>query len=196
MKYDIDSINKRKKNIEIVQRILGVILIILIYNMILTFISSDNLDTGVGLFGYKACIITSSSMEPTINYGDVVVIKECKEKDLQTGDVITFRQNQEVITHRILKIEENPQNAEKTYITKGDNNNIEDTEKITYSKIQGKCVLTIPYLGKAILVLDNKIIILIIILILLILCFYRIQKQEKIENRREKKRIEERKRKN
>ena len=104
MKYDIDSINKRKKNIEIIQKILGIILIIMIYNMILTFISSDNLNHGVGLFGYKACIITSSSMEPAINYGDVVVIKECKEKDLQTGDVRTFKQKQEVVTHRILKL--------------------------------------------------------------------------------------------
>ena len=191
MKYDIDSINKRKKNIEIIQKILGIILIIMIYNMILIFISSDNLNNGVGLFGYKACIITSSSMEPSIYYGDVVVIKECKEKELQTGDVITFKQNQEVITHRILKIEENQQNGEKTYITKGDNNNIEDTEKITYSKIEGKCVLTIPYLGKTILALDNKIIVLIIILIILILSFYKIQRYEKIENRREKKKIEE-----
>ena len=130
-------------------------------------------------------------MEPSIYYGDVVVIKECKEKELQTGDVITFKQNQEVITHRILKIEENQQNGEKTYITKGDNNNIEDTEKITYSKIEGKCVLTIPYLGKTILALDNKIIVLLIILIILILSFYKIQRYEKIENRREKKKIEE-----
>lgn len=197
MKYDIDSINKRKKNIEIIQKILGIILIIMIYNMILTFISSDNLNHGIGLFGYKACIITSSSMEPSIYYGDVVVIKECKEKELQTGDVITFKQNQEVVTHRILKIEENQQNGEKTYITKGDNNNTEDTEKITYAKIEGKCVLTIPHLGKIILALDNKIIVLIIILIILILSFYKIQKYEKIENRREKKKIEEsKKRKN
>ena len=47
MKYDIDSINKRKKNIEIIQKILGIILIIMIYNMILIFISSDNLNHGV-----------------------------------------------------------------------------------------------------------------------------------------------------
>ena len=69
----------------------------------------------------------------------------------------------------------------------------EDTEKVTYSKIAGKCVLTIPHLGKIILMLDSKIIVLVIILIILILSFYKIQKYEKMENRREKKKIEENK---
>lgn len=193
MKYNIDSINKRKKYIKIFQKILGVILIILIYNIILTILSSNRLNNGVGLFGYKACIITSSSMEPSIYCGDLIIIKKCKINELQTGDVITFRQAQEVITHRIIKIEDEVQNGETTYITKGDNNNTEDIEKIEYSNIEGKCILTIPRLGKLILIIDNKIIILIIILILLILSFYRIHKYEKLENRREKKKIGENK---
>ena len=192
MKYDVDSINKRKKYANTVKKVLAVILVILIYNIILIFISAEN--DGIGLFGYRAYIITSDSMEPTIHNGDVIITKECKEEDLQTGDVITFEQNQEVITHRIQQIEEDQTTKEKTYITKGDNNNIEDSENIKYSAIIGKCILTIPYLGKIILVLENKLIILIIILIILILFFFKIQKQEKLENRREKKKIEEEKR--
>ena len=192
MKYDVDSINKRKKYANTIKKILAVILIILIYNIILIFISSEN--HGIGLFGYRAYIITSDSMEPSINHGDVIITKECKEEDLQTGDVITFEQNQEVITHRIQKVEEDQTTKEKTYITKGDNNNMEDSENIKFSAIIGKCILTIPYLGNIILVLENKLIILIIILIILILCFLKIQKQEKLENRREKKKIEEEKR--
>ena len=105
-----------------------------------------------------------------------------------------YEQNQEVITHRIQKIEEDQTTKEKTYITKGDNNNIEDSENIKFSAIIGKCILTIPYLGNIISVLENKLIVLIIILIILILFFLKIQKQEKLENRREKKKIEEEKR--
>ena len=192
MKYDVDSINKRKKYANTVKKVLAVILVILIYNIILIFISAEN--DGIELFGYRAYVITSDSMEPAINNGDAIVVKNCEEEDLQTGDVITFEQNQEVITHRIQKIEEDQTTKEKTYITKGDNNNIEDSENIKYSAIIGKCILTIPYLGKIILVLENKLIILIIILIILILFFFKIQKQEKLENRREKKKIEEEKR--
>lgn len=191
MKYDIDSINKRKKSIYIFRKILGVILIIFIYNLILLFLSSDSLTDGLGFLGYKACIITSSSMEPSICYGDLILIKKCKENELNTGDVITFRQNQEVITHRILKIEKDLQDNKNTYITKGDNNNTEDIEKVEFSKIEGKNVLTIPHLGKVILVLDNKIVFLVVILIILVLAFYKICKYEKLEIRREKKKIEE-----
>ena len=192
MKYDVDSINKRKKYANTVKKVLAVILVILIYNIILIFISAEN--DGIELFGYRAYVITSDSMEPAINNGDAIVVKNCEEEDLQTGDVITFEQNQEVITHRIQKIEEDQTTKEKTYITKGDNNNIADSENIKYSAIIGKCILTIPYLGKIILVLENKLIILIIILIILIVFFFKIQKQEKLENRREKKKIEEEKR--
>ena len=192
MKYDVDSINKRKKYANTVKKVLAVILVILIYNIILIFISAEN--DGIELFGYRAYVITSDSMEPAINNGDAIVVKNCEEEDLQTGDVITFEQNQKIITHRIQKIEEDQTTKEKTYITKGDNNNIEDSENIKYSAIIGKCILTIPYLGKIILVLENKLIILIIILIILILFFFKIQKQEKLENRREKKKIEEEKR--
>ena len=192
MKYDVDSINKRKKYGRTVMKILAIIFVILIYNIILIFISSES--HGIGLFGYRAYIITSDSMEPSINNGDVIIIKQYDESEIHVSDVITFEQNQEIITHRIQKIEEDQTTKEKIYITKGDNNNIEDSENIKYSAIIGKCVLTIPYLGKIILVLENKLIVLIIILIILILCFLKIQKQEKLENRREKKRIEEEKR--
>ena len=189
MKFDIDSINKRKKYVNIIKKIMIVILVVLIYNIILIFISSEN--KGVGLFGYNAYIITSDSMKPTINKGDVIITKECNENALQVNDIITFEQNQEIITHRIQKIEVNQDTKEKIYTTKGDNNNIEDSENIKFSAIKGKSVLTIPYLGKVISVIENKIVFLIIVLIILILFFIKIQKQEKLENRREKKKIEE-----
>ena len=128
-------------------------------------------------------------MEPSIHFGDVILVKKCKENKLNIGDIITFKNNNEVITHRILEIEKN-EGKETLYITKGDNNNTEDIGKVTFSSIIGKSVLIIPYLGKIIMAIDNKLIFLIIILIILILVFMKIQKQEKIENRREKKRIE------
>lgn len=192
MKYDIDSINRRKKRMQVLKKILSIFIIIFIYNIILIFISLENVSTGIGIFGYRAYIISSNSMEPTISLGDVVITKSYKKEKIYTGDVITFKQDGEVITHRILKIEDT--NEGTVYTTKGDNNNIEDTEQITYSQIQGKSILTIPYLGKIILMLNNKIIVLIIILVFLILCFANIQKQEKIDIRREKKKIEEEKR--
>lgn len=190
MKYDKESINKRNQNKKIAKKIIDIILIILVYNIILVAISNmDKLDE-INLFGYKAYTIKSDSMEPTIKNGDVIIIKKIPEEKLEDGDIITFKQNADIITHRISKIEE--ENGKK-YITKGDNNNLEDSAKITYQEIKGKKIITIPYLGKIMNILENKIVFLIILLIILIICFYKIQKQEKSEIRREKKKIEDEK---
>lgn len=192
MKYDIENINKRKKNTKVVKRILDVIIIILLYNIILVLISCVNKIDDISVFGYKAYRITTDSMAPSINAGDVTIVKKVQEEKLQVGDVITFQQQAKVITHRITNIEE--QDGKKVYTTKGDNNNLEDNEKIEYASIEGKNVLTIPKLGYIINMLENQIVFLLIILILLILLFFKIEKNEKIENRREKKKIEQEKR--
>ena len=188
MKYDVESINKRKEKEKIVKRIIEIIAIILIYNIILIIISSIN-GKDFSILGYKAYIVNTNSMEPTIEVGDIVIIKKVKAEKLNQGDVITFAQEGEVITHRITKIETEEKSTQ--YVTKGDNNNTEDTLKIKYEDIIGKEILTIPQLGKVMQLLDSKIILLIIILIILICAFVKIQKKEKLENRREKKKIEE-----
>ena len=192
MKYDIKNINKRNKNVKIAKKVIDVIIIILLYNIILVFISCLNKIDDFSLFGYKAYIITTDSMKPSINSGDVSIVKETKEEKLEIGDVITFKRDNKVITHRITNIEE--QDDKKLYTTKGDNNNIEDNEKIEYSQIEGKNVLTIAKLGYLINALENQVVFLFIVLILLILLFFKIKKEEKKEHRREKRKIEQEKR--
>ena len=193
MKYDLESINKRKENAKVIKKIIEIFAIILIYNIILIAISTENNMSLFNIFGYKSYVIKTTSMEPTININDVVLTQKVEQQDLMVGDVITFLQNREVITHRITKIEENEGKVE--YTTKGDNNNIEDIFKISYENIEGKHVLTIPYLGKIVQILDNKLVFLIILLIILIFMFMQLQNQEKKDNRREKKKIEDKKRK-
>ena len=191
MKYDIESIKKRKENSRVIRRVANIILVIIVYNIVLLTISYINKITNVNIFGYKAYIITTNSMEPKIKVGDIVIAKTVKEEELKEGDVITFWQDQEVITHRIVRIEERKDN--NYYITKGDNNNVEDPKKVAYEQVEGKSIFTIPYLGKFVGILENRIIFLIILLVLFILCFLKIQREEKRDSRREKKKIEEEK---
>lgn len=187
MKYDVESINKRKNKTKTIKKIVEIIAIILIYNIILIIVSSIN-GKNFNILGYKAYIVTTDSMQPSINAGDIVIVKNGKKDKIRQGDVITFNQNDEVITHRVIKNITEESNVE--YITKGDNNNTEDTFKVKYDDVIGKVIITIPYLGKIISILDNKIIILILLLVILIIIFIKIEKNEKLENRREKKKIE------
>ena len=75
-------------------------------------------------------------MEDEIQVGDYVFVKITK--DVEEKDIISFVDNEDVITHRIVKIDEDE------IITKGDNNNATD-EPINKNQVIGKVV----YIGKS-----------------------------------------------
>lgn len=98
------------------------------------------------LFGYQIKTVLSGSMEPDIKTGSILSIKEVDDPtDFQTGDVITFRTEEDIlITHRIVEVNE----AGGEYITKGDANNAPDREPVTADSIIGSYTgFQIPYVG-------------------------------------------------
>jgi len=83
----------------------------------------------------------TGSMIPVLDKGaNGISIKPNSEDDLHIGDIITFRENNELIVHRIIEkgIDENG----IYFITKGDNNNVSDG-KIRFSQIEGVLVALI-----------------------------------------------------
>jgi len=87
-------------------------------------------------WGWKPFIVLSGSMESEIITGDIAVVKEVDTKTLKVGDIIAFRESDDiVITHRIIGITE--VEGETRYITKGDNNNIEDSGYVLPSQVEG-----------------------------------------------------------
>lgn len=138
--------------------------------------------------GYAVVNILSGSMEPTFTVNDLLIIKE--QDDYHVGDIITFTQGKALITHRIVRIDSG------CFITKGDNNNVEDPA-ITLSKIQGKVIKIIPGAGKIISALQNPFVFLFIILIVVgvLKISYSIEKKKERERlnslREELKKIQE-----
>lgn len=181
MKYDINSIAQRKKRAKRIKTILDILLVILIYHMLLVFVSCLNKIGDINIFGFSAYSITTKSMEPEIKLGEVVIVKQVSQNELQVGDIITFERNRENITHRIVEVQE------QGYITKGDNNNTQDEKLVYIPEIKGKCVMTIPFLGKVIGLLNNQLVFLIVVLVILIIVFFKLGIEEKKEIRRNKK---------
>lgn len=191
MKYDIESIKRRKEINNRIKKIIFIFLIIILYNIVLLYISYiDKFDTP-NFYIYKAYLISTDSMKPELNIDDVIIIKRIEESDLKVGDIVTFKKNGKVITHRIIKISN--EDDITTYITKGDNNNIADEEKLTIEDIEGKEIIKIPKLGKAVGLFKNGIVIILVILIFLIMHLNIIEMKEKSEIRRGKKKIEDEK---
>ena len=117
-----------KKLLSYFSLILSILLVIVMIT--LKFFSKD---TNIKQFGIQILKVQSNSMSPEFRKEDIIVIK--KEKEYEVGDIITFKtKDGNLITHRIIEKNENE------FITKGDNNNTKDEEKITSSCIQGKVI--------------------------------------------------------
>ena len=97
--------------------------------------------------------IISESMEPTFYKDDLAIVQKCRANELKVGDIITFKQNDRIISHRILKITK--EKGEEKFSTKGDNNDVQDKEQVEKQNIYGKVLFTIPKLGKAVHYIQN-----------------------------------------
>lgn len=83
----------------------------------------------------------SKSMVPVLDSGaNGIGIKPKSEDELHVGDIITFKQNNDLIIHRI--VEKGIDKDGWFFITKGDNNNITDG-KIRFSQIDSVLVALI-----------------------------------------------------
>ena len=101
---------------------------------------------------FSAYTIVSPSMVPAINVLDVVVTMRVNStEDLEKGDIITFnstdyRYSGVLVTHRIVDIEKTT-SGEYLYTTKGDNNNTQDSLRISFDEIYGRVLFRIPKIG-------------------------------------------------
>lgn len=91
---------------------------------------------------YRLYVVQSGSMEPEIPVGAVVAVRPVDQ--YQESDIITYRENGQTITHRVIG-EENGR-----LVTKGDANEEADTQTVRQRDVLGKVLLDVPYLGYAV----------------------------------------------
>ena len=89
-------------------------------------------------FGYGAAVVLSGSMEEALSVDDLVIVHE--EETYFLNDVVVYQSGNSLVVHRIISIDGT------TVITQGDANNTPD-EPIDLSRIKGKVVFAIPYVG-------------------------------------------------
>ena len=83
------------------------------------------------IFGYTFFEIVSGSMSPTIEKGDMIIVKI--DNDYKVGDIVSFKEEDSIITHRIVE------KGDNYYVTKGDANNTVDNP-IKKEQIIGRTV--------------------------------------------------------
>lgn len=141
-----------KKVLNIILNILAwIILIIAFITTLLVFVSDSN-DGTTNLFGYMPLTVASDSMKPTFSKNDMIISKEIDDIDsLESGDVITFWtviDGERVRnTHRIREVLDS--NGTKSFITRGDNNGLDDQLTVYAGDIVGEWTeIKIPGFGK------------------------------------------------
>lgn len=113
----------------------GIFLIISIYNNIQIKILGNEYSS---FFGYSTFEVQTGSMADTINAGDWIIVKSTSSINLD--DIITFSQDGEFITHRVIET------YKDTLVTKGDANSGKD-DTINKSQVVGKVIKILPGFG-------------------------------------------------
>lgn len=120
------------------------------------------------IMGYTVLRITTGSMAPTYGIDTMVIVKDTKASEIQEGDVISFYSTDPsldgaVNTHRVVEVHE--ENGARTFVTKGDKNNVVDAYDVEEKYLIGKVVYASKLLGKLSRLVSNPIVFLPVILI-------------------------------
>lgn len=104
--------------------------------------------------------VSSQSMQPTLNYGDLILVRKEPAERIAVGDIIAFNvpspynlMAQSPTVHKV--VEKLNENGETYFKTKGDNNPTDDQWKVPAKNVIGKYAGKAPYIGLAALFLGG-----------------------------------------
>ena len=106
-------------------------------------------DIPPGLLGYRLFKVSGVSMEPTIENGSVLVVKQTDPALIKKNDIITYlcyRGHKACTTHRVIGIEELDE-GKRQFITRGDGNLVKDPAPIPESQVVGVVKHAFPASG-------------------------------------------------
>ena len=103
---------------------------------------------------YPIMVVVSQSMVPTLGVGDFILVgqiknfEDIKAEPIPEGEILVFLRpgtTNEYIVHRA--IDKFYMNDQWQFVTKGDNNNVQDSRPVSETRVMGKVVGKIPVLG-------------------------------------------------
>jgi len=141
-------------------------------NQLLNFLSvvTSALMIWKGLICLTGCespvvVVLSGSMEPAFYRGDLLVLTNYRDTPIDNGEIVVYKINEREIpiVHRIIKRHENSETGEKKYLTKGDNNQVDDRglyatgqKWIEPKDILGRARAQAPYIGMVTILLNDN----------------------------------------
>ena len=99
--------------------------------------------------GGRALTVMTSSMEPTLPPGTLVIVRPTPASEVKAGDVLTYQLHSgepTLVTHRVTQ-RLALASGEASFITQGDNSPSPDPEQVREVQVVGTVWYSIPYLG-------------------------------------------------
>lgn len=129
------------KVIKITTNVLFALVLVLALGVTFMSLGSSSKNEVPSIFGYSPLAVRSESMEPTIKKGDLIFVKR-NTSTFEEDDIITFHAviegEKTLNTHRITEVVEATGQIEENYVTKGDNNPVDDEVLVMKSEVIGK----------------------------------------------------------
>jgi signal peptidase I len=115
----------------------------ILFLVIIAFIIGLSVISSGLIRSYRTHLVVGGSMAPTINYGDIVIVKTMPGSSMQIGDIILFKSNPDdknPVMHRVISI-----TAESCIQTQGDFNQTPDPD--CAKLVAGRAVFWFPRIG-------------------------------------------------
>lgn len=137
-----------KKIFSIITTVILVLLIFLVVVIFITRISGG----APSLFGYHIFRVQTDSMVPTLQVGDVILVKSVPAEEIAVGDIITYKVVSgelagNTITHRVVE-EPEIRNGVYYFTTQGDREGALVDEEFPYDRVEGKFLRKLPVFDK------------------------------------------------
>merc|ERR1711981_579481 len=109
-------------------------------------------------------VVLSGSMEPAFYRGDLLTLSHYRNEPIVNGEIVVYRLSERdiPIVHRVIKRHENTETGEVKYLTKGDNNQVDDRglyspgqKWIHKHEIIGRARGQAPYIGMVTIILND-----------------------------------------
>ncbi|MDJ0338575.1 signal peptidase I [Cryobacterium sp. PH31-O1] len=125
------------------KRFRGTVVLLLVLAAVLTPVAL----VATGALPYRAYVVRTGSMSPTILPASVVIVAADR---YEVGQVITFRRDGDRTTHRLVAV-----NDDATLTTQGDANDTVDPFTVPQADVIGGVTAFVPYLGYLVIYLQN-----------------------------------------
>lgn len=173
---------KKDKKFKLTIIIYFFIIICVLYNVLFLINTTISQKKYFKIWGVSLFCVKTELMEDDLSKNDLVIV--CSDDNYQTQDVIAYEVNNQIRINKIVYFDENK------YVTKYNKTFYSDIENIHNENIIGKVVVSVPFLGLLLELLQSKFIsILLLICLIFIYSYNRYVFTKSRERKRKKKKF-------